>query len=146
MKLLIGETKVSETGIEQLTLTTHRVRYDRREIGASRMISITLDAISSCGVVSKRHLILLLLAVIAGGAGVFLLTQGADDSYATYGLFLACGVLILIYFLTRAVALAISSSGQSILIVVKGVKPDALVATVDEIEKAKLNYLGKAVE
>lgn len=146
MKIFQGESMVSEADIEYVTLTTHRVRYDRRVSGASQLISITLDAVSSCGIVSKRYPILLLLAVIVGGSGAFLLTQGADDEYITYGLFLLCIVLVLIYFLTRAVALTISSPGQSILISAKGVKPDALVTMVDRIEEAKLKYLGKVME
>ena len=53
MKLLEKETIISETDFEHLTLTTHRVRFDQRTSDATRIVSITLDAVSSCGVASK---------------------------------------------------------------------------------------------
>ena len=146
MKLLPGESTVSEASVECLTLTTHRVRYDQKASGASQIIGITLDAVSSCGVVSKNYPILLLLAVVVGGFGALRFTQENGDQNMTYGLLLAAAALVATYFLTRTVVLAISSPGQSITISAKGMKPDALRAVVDDVEQAKLKYLGKITE
>jgi hypothetical protein len=146
MKFLPSETTVSEGSIIGLTLTTHRVRYDQRASGVSQIIGITLDAVSSCGVVSKSYPILLLLAVVAAGFGALQgPAQDSGDRSFTYGLFLAA-VLVAAYFLSRTVVLAISSPGQSITISAQGVKPDALFAFVDDVEQAKLKYLGKITE
>lgn len=142
MKLLPGESTLSEASVAGLTLTTHRVRYDQRTSGASQIIGITLDAVSSCGLVSKSHPILLLLAVLAGGFGAFSRNaeEGGEQSIM-YGLLFTAAALVVAYFITRTVVLVISSSGQSITISATGMKPDALVAVVDDVEQAKLKYL-----
>lgn len=146
MKLLPGESTFSETGVEGLTLTTQRVRYDETTFGARRLVSITLDAVSSCSIASKSHPLLLLVALVAIAFDVLLGTLQADDKSFTYGLLLVAVVLVAVYFLSRAMALVISSPGQSITILARGVKPDALFALVDEVERAKLSYLGKVMD
>jgi len=143
MKLLPGEATISSS-IDGLTLTTHRVRDDQTASGSRQVISITLDAVSSCGIVSKSYPILLLLAVLSGGFGLLRLSK--EEQSLTYAPILLALVLVLAYFLTRSVVLAISSPGQSISISAKGMEPDTLIAFVDEVEQAKLHYLGKLVE
>lgn len=145
MKLLAGETTLSEGSVAGLTLTTHRVRYDRTTSGESELIGITLDAVSSCAVVSKSYPILLLLAALAAlGGFLFRNTEdGAEQSKLVWALFLGAAALVVAYFLTRAVVLAIRSPGHSIAVAAKGVKPDALRALVDDVEQAKLRFLGK---
>lgn len=147
MKLLPGESTLSETSDKHLMLTTHRVRYDHRVPGNMQVIGITLDAVSSCGIISKNYPILLLLAILIGGFGALrrLFEEGGDQSM-TYGLILVAVVLIVAYFLTRTMVLAISSPGESIRVSVKGLSQDALLALVDDVERAKLNYLGKITE
>lgn len=111
MKLLAGETTISEANLEHLTLTTHRVRYDQRTSGATKIVSITLDAVSSCSVVSKSYPILLLLAVVALLLGALLQVTGIEEGNIRNGLLLASVALGITYFLTRAVAFSIASSG-----------------------------------
>jgi hypothetical protein len=144
MELLDEETIISETDFEHLTLTTHRVRYDQRTSDATRIVSITLDAVSSCSVASKSHPILLLLAVAALLLGVFLLNTGTEESNIPNGLIIASIVLAIAYFLTRVVALSISSPGEAITVVAKGLEPDTIIRFIDAVEQAKLQYLGKA--
>ena len=143
MKLLAGETTISESEIEHLTLTTHRVRYDQRTSGATRIVSITLDAVSSCGIISKSYPILLLLAVVAFLLGLFLLSTGVEEGNVRNGLFLGAIALLIAYFATRFVALSISSPGESITVGASGVNPDVLIGFIDAVEQAKLNYLGR---
>ena len=143
MELLAGEAIVSESKIEHLTLTTHRVRYDQRTSGAARIVSITLDAVSSCGIISKSYPILLLLAVVASLLGLFLLNTGPEEGNFRNLLFLGSLGLIIAYFATRTVALSISSSGESITVAASGVNPDMLIDFIDAVEQAKLNYLGR---
>jgi hypothetical protein len=144
MKLLAGETTISEANLEHLTLTTHRVRYDQRTSGATKIVSITLDAVSSCGVVSKSYPILLLLAVVALLLGALLQVTGIEEDNIRNGLFLASVALCIAYLLTRAVAFSIASPGESITVSVRGLKPDVLIDFIDAVEQAKLKYLGKA--
>jgi hypothetical protein len=143
VKLLAEETTISEADFEHLTLTTHRVRYDERIAGATRIVSITLDAVSSCGVVAKSHPILLLLAVVAVLLGAFLLSTGIQESNIPNGLILASVALAIAYFLTRAVVLSISSPGESITVSAKGLEPDVLIGFIDAVEQAKLKHLGR---
>jgi type III secretory pathway component EscR len=84
-----------------------------------------------------------LVAVIAAGFAAFLLNNELNDRNIPTGLLIGAAALVIAYFLTRAVALAISSPGQSIKVSARGVKQDALVTFVDEVEQAKLMYLGK---
>jgi hypothetical protein len=144
MKLSSGETTISEANLEHLTLTTHRVRYDQRTSGATKIVSITLDAVSSCGVVSKSYPILLLLAVVALLLGALLQVTGIEEGNVQNGLFLASVALGIVYFLTRAVAFSIASPGESITVSARGLKPDVLIGFIDAVEQAKLEYLGKA--
>jgi hypothetical protein len=147
MRLLPGESIVSETSDKQLMLTTHRVRYDDRVPGTTRVIGITLDAVSSCGIISKSHPILLLLAILAG---IFGLVQGvggeSDGQGMAYASILLALVIVMAYFLSCTMALAISSPGQSITVSMRGLNLDALVAWVDDVEQAKLRYLDKLVD
>jgi hypothetical protein len=145
MKLLPGESTVSETSDKHLTLTTHRVRYDHRVPGTTQVIGITLDAVSSCGIISKSYPILLLLAVLAAGFGI-LQSQDSGDQGMMLGSFVLAAVLVLAYFLSRTMVLAISSPGESIKVLVKGLSQDALLTLVADVEHAKLRYLGKITE
>ncbi|HKI06080.1 MAG TPA: hypothetical protein VKK31_29140 [Thermoanaerobaculia bacterium] len=145
MKLFPGESPVSETSDKHLTLTTHRVRYDQRVSGTTQVIGITLDAVSSCGIISKSYPILLLLAVVASGFGALRFQENGDQSM-TYGPLAVAAVLVAAYFLSRTMVLAISSPGESIKVSVTGLSQDALVALVEDVEHAKLKYLGKITE
>jgi hypothetical protein len=145
MKLLPNEKTLTEATGGILTLTTHRVRYDQKASGANQVIGITLDAVSSCGVVSKSHPALLVLGLIMGGLGVGALSQKDVTNFAA-GFLLGAAVLIATYFLTRSAVLAVSSAGQSIAVSAKGMKHEALVAFVDDVEQAKLKYLGKIAQ
>ena len=63
--LLDGEHLVFSSDDGVLTLTNKRVRYDSVSLGHSQLISITLGSVSSCGLVTKTHPFLLVLAAIA---------------------------------------------------------------------------------
>lgn len=147
MRLMTGESTLSSGIPAGLTLTTHRVRHDRVTSGGSAVTSLTLDAVASCAVVSKSHPILLLLAAFAAAASFFFVRSedGSSQSGMVYVLLLLAVVLLLAYFLSRSVALALRSAGDSIVVGVTGTKPDELRSLIDEIERAKLRYLGKIV-
>jgi hypothetical protein len=143
MKLLPAEASISTENLPHLTLTTHRVRYDQTSSGATRIVSITLDSVSSCGIVSKSFPILLILAAIAAILGAVMVSTGMGEGTLRNGTFVVALVLGIAYFLTRKVVLAISSAGESITVAAGGQKPDARIAFIDSVEQAKLAYLGK---
>jgi len=144
VNLLPGETAIAENQIPSLALTTHRVRYTHEATGATRIVSITLDAVSSCGILSKNYPILLILAAIAALLGVLSVAMNVGEGKFRTGAFLLAIGLAIAYFLLRKVVLAISSAGESITVSAAGQKPDAMIGFIESVEQAKLAYLGKA--
>lgn len=142
MGLLQGETVLMSSDNNTLVLTNYRVRYDAKEGGASRYIGITLDAVSSCGLVTRSHPILLILAAIAvfGGFAGFMGRMNGD-SYLAFGLVIGA-ILLLAYFLARSAVFSISSNGgEAIVVPAKGMAREKIVEFLQAVEDAKLNYL-----
>ena len=65
-ELLPGERLVSSTDL--VTLTNFRNFRDSGGSGQSRYVSITLDAVSSCGFVTNSQPILIILGIMAAVA------------------------------------------------------------------------------
>ena len=135
--LLPGENVVTSSDNDVLTLTSKRVRYEVRYDfvvwGRSNLISITLGSVASCGLVTRSFPLLLILAAIAF-LGAF--TQRGDALWLLIG---AAIVLVVAYFLTRRAVISVASNGgQSILVPIKGMKRDAVVAFIEAVEREKL--------
>ncbi len=139
MKLLTDEKILLEANDGILTLTTHRVRLDQRDSGRSKLVGITLDAVASCGLVTRNVPSLL---VIAAGIAAFGLVQFSQGSGGT-GVFLllVAAAFIAAYFLTRSSVLAITSAGEAIAVALKGMGHDAVEEFIETLEKAKLDRL-----
>jgi hypothetical protein len=119
-----------------LTLTSHRVRLDASGTGTSKYVSITLDAVASCGLVTRTRPGLLALAALAGIAGV---AQSAND--ARMVLVVLAVFLGVIYLVTRRAVLKISSmGGETITVPAAGMGRDAIVEFLEELEQAKLSF------
>lgn len=109
--LIPGEQIVTSSDNDVLVLTTKRVRYDSVVLGRSNFISITLDAVASCGLITRPFPLPLVLATIAV-VGAF--TQRGD---ATAGLLIVAVVLVVGYFFTRKAVISVASNGgQTILV------------------------------
>lgn len=131
--LLPDEQVVMSSDKDILTLTTKRVRYDSAVFGSSNLISITLDSVASCGLVTKSFPILLLLAALAL-IGAF--TQRGD---AQWMFLVAAAVLAVAYFLTRRTVISIASNGgQAILVPAKGMSRSSIVEFLEAVEREKL--------
>jgi hypothetical protein len=140
MKLAAGEQVVMSSDGNQLTLTTLRVTLDQASAGASRYISIPLDGVSSCGLVTRSFPILLLLAVLAAVGG-FVLKQ----KEATVGGLVVGVILVIAYFVTRVAVINISpNGGESIVVPAKGMARDKVLEFLRAVEDAKLKFIGKA--
>jgi len=144
MEKISGEETLLSTpiGSTNLTLTTHRVRSDWKIKGGSIVMSITLDAVVFCGLVRKSYPVFLVLAVIAFAvafAGFFAdYPENLGIGISILGLF-----FLIIYFKTRSVTLDVSSANGSLSFKASGISPDRFSGIIDEIEAAKLRYLGK---
>lgn len=140
MKLLVDERELIATNDRLLILTSHRIRLDARVLGRTRLVSITLDSVVSCGIVTRSYPILLAIAALAGLYGVTLSNQ-RGQSLGT-ALFVA-GLLVVAYFLTRSATLSIASAGAAIEVPASGMGHDALVEFVDAVESAKFSFRGR---
>lgn len=134
--LLPGERVV--TSNKFFTLTNYRVFRDTMASGQSRYVSITLDAVSSCGLVTNSQPILLVLAALSAIAGFAL--QGEWQAIGVIGgLFFA-----IMYFATRSAVFSICSAGGERMTVPAGADQRAWLMTfLNAIDQEKLTALGR---
>lgn len=133
ISLLPGEKVVMSSDKDILTLTTKRVRCDSTVLGSSNFISITLDSVASCGLVTKSFPILLLLCAVAL-IGAF--TQSANSQLI---LFVVALVLVASYFFSRHAIITIASNGgQTILVPAKGMSRSSIIDFLEAVEREKL--------
>jgi hypothetical protein len=135
--LLPGEKNVVASDGDTIVLTNFRVRHRTSGAGKGRFLSITLDSVASCGVVTTSHPILLVIGVLSAVGGF---VQNDDTVRFVLPIF---GVLLLIaYALTRAAMLTISSNGgQHIAVPAKSMSRDAIIEFIDAVDQAKLAFM-----
>lgn len=133
MKLLPGEQNVLCSNDNTLTLTTMRVRYDSVMLGRSHLVSITLNSVASCGLVTKSYPLLLIIGAIA-----LLISLTRPREWFMFGLVTVI-VLLVVYFLTRRSVISIASNGgESILAPTNGMNRDSIVEFIESVERQKL--------
>lgn len=138
-KLLTGEKVLMSSDKDILILTNYRVRLNQAATGASNYISIALDCIASCGLMTKSKPFLLVIAAICGAIGI---TQNKDD--LRYGLLVLAAILVVIYFVTRSAVIAISShGGDKITSPVKGMSQENILEFLEAVEEARFKFIGK---
>lgn len=138
-KLLPGEKVLMSSDRNILTLTNYRVRLNQAARGASNYISIALDCVASCGLVTRAKPLLLGIAAICGAIGI---TQNKDE--IRYSLFLGAVILVVIYFVTRSAVIAISSNGgEKITSSVKGMSRESILEFLEAVEEARFKFIGK---
>ncbi len=134
--LLAGERVVMSSDADTLTLTNMRVRLDSEASGRSRLVAMVLDAVASCGLVTRSHPFLLLIGALAV---VGALTQQGNNQLA---LFAIGAILVVVYFATRSAVLTITSVGGSEIVVpIRGMGRNQIVEFIDALEKEKLEFL-----
>jgi hypothetical protein len=132
-----GEKVLLEGDNGTLRLTSHRIRLDLQGGGHSRLVSITLDAVASCGLVTRSQPWLLVLTILLGIVGALLLVR--NDTSGIVLFVLAIGAAIA-YFLTRSAVLEIASAAERISIGMKAKRAE-VIAFIDAVENAKLAFL-----
>ncbi len=128
MKKVQGEETIQV--LMGLELTTHRVRLTTRSTGNRGVLSITLDAVQSVGLVDKDQPALLVAAAIVLFYGLVIIQQFMVGAIG--GL-----ILVAMYFATRKVVLEIASAGGRIQVLAAGERENLLVF-VEAVEEAKL--------
>ena len=141
MTLLPGERVVLSSGGGILLLTSMRVRYSSVRMASSGYVSVTLDSISSCGLVTRSLPNLLVLAGVCFLAAVVLNREGAMAFAVGFvGL-----VLVAAYVVTRQAVISITSSGgQAILVPIRQMRREEIVGFLDALDHAKLHAGGRA--
>jgi hypothetical protein len=138
-KLLPGERVLMSSDKNILTLTNFRVRLNKKATGASKFISITLDCVASCGLVTRAKPLLLIIAAICALIGI---TQNKED--VRYILLLGAVILVVIYFFTRSAVIAISSNGgERIAAPVIGMSRENILEFLEAVGEARLKFIGK---
>ena len=126
-----------------LVLTTRRVRLAQTSFGHASVVSITLDSIASCGLVTLTYPALLAVAFVSAimGLGFLVLAHEKDAFYFAIGMFflLSALVWILVFLVTRRGVLELASAGAKIQMDAKGLGRDALMEFIDTLERAKLS-------
>lgn len=134
--LFTDEQLITESDNKQITLTSHRVRFNSFSWGHAHIVSIMLEKISSIEVHYNSWVIVLFLGILSVLAG---LVGGAGNQGQIMVMGLVVGaVLILIYFFTRKHVVTIASDGGAkINFATAGMKRDVIVDFINKIEKAK---------
>jgi hypothetical protein len=136
---LVGEKALLTSDNGVLTLTNYRVKYDAKAQGATKFVTITLDSVASCGLVTKSYPVLLILAAISAIAGII---QRESNGLVTLLFVALCFVAA--YFLTRSGVITVrSNGGEHIDVSTKGMKPEIIRTFVEAVVEAKLKFIGK---
>jgi len=130
--LIPGERIVMSFAKDIVILTNHRIRYDSTQFGSSKFVSVTLDSVASCSLVTKSLPILLLVAAVA--LIVPLYTGGHMMDTVVIAI-----VLVVAYFLTRFTVISIASKGgATIRVPTKGMNRAVVAEFLETVEREKL--------
>jgi len=133
----LDENTISEFGA--IRLTDKRVVLDAGDSGTSSYVTITLDAVASCGLFTSHQpwmIVAAILGVVAAVATFFM-----DAPLAVCGGLVVAGIVLFAWYMaSRTKTLSISSmGGLAIVIEVTDVK--SAHGFLDEVDDAKLQML-----
>ncbi len=137
MKLMTGESVLLESDPKGLTLTTHRVRQQVKGSGRSRITSILLEQVASCGMSRKSNPWLLVIAVLVFGVAALAAADSYDSEVYLIGGLIVAGIFVLAYFANRRQVLYIHSAEGSIIQPAIGMSETAVLDFIDQLESAK---------
>lgn len=136
MELIKNEKVLLTSDTNELTLTTHRVRFKSSGYGFGTVISFLLEELDSCSIMYRSNPILIILAVlfIIGG----LIASGQQRAGGIVSVILMVAVILIIaFFLTRKAVLRISSKNSHIYIKIKSMSMEKIIEFIDSVESAK---------
>lgn len=134
-----GENVILKSDNGVLMLTNFRVKYDAAGSGASQFVSIPLDSVASCGLVTRSLPILLAIAAI-----LFIGALAQAGQSASYGLAAVGALFVVGYFSTRRGVITVASNGgESISVPARGMSRDSILVFVEAVMTQKLRFLGR---
>jgi hypothetical protein len=131
-----GERVILSLDNAALVLTTLRIRVDLKMRGGTRLMSMTLNSVASCGIVTSHTPLLIVLAVVLAVMG-FIAGQGSSEAAAA--MIFGSVVSIIAYFVTRRTVLSVASAGEHIVVPLVGSSRAAFLEMIDALESAKLD-------
>lgn len=143
-QLIDGESVITFSDNNLVTLTTHRVRYNNKVWGQSNYISIMLEKVSSLNVVYISYPILLVI----GGIAIFIGGVAAYNMHYNQGpgvVAVVGGICIMLVYLgtRRHICVIASDGGGKITFSTAGMNTESLISFMDKIEIAKNNRILK---
>ncbi len=139
---MIDEKILMDGDYKQITLTTHRIRQEKKTWGQVDLVSIMLEQVTSCEYSKKSRPLFLIVGLLTVGLAFYTLSQGGGDTKEIAGGLVLFGlVFIIIYFFTFKHGLFISSASAKIKLNTKGMKDENIKSFIDKLEVAKNNRL-----
>lgn len=138
MELMKDEKVILTSDTNELTLTTHRIRFTSSGYGFGNVISFLLSELDSCSITYKSNPIFLIIGALALIVGL-VSTGQRSTSDAAVALFVVTVIMLLAYFFSRKSVLKLSSKSAHIFINVKQMSLAKVVEFIDTIELVKYN-------
>src|SRR5690242_10212902 len=112
MRPLHGEQVLYRSKSGRMTLTTHRVRFERKGTGFATIKSIMLEELASCAVLRESYPWLLILAVVVMLTGILAAAQVGAGAFIGGGV--VALLLVLAYFGSQQQVIHLASAGTTI--------------------------------
>jgi hypothetical protein len=132
--LFRDEEIISTSDNNTVILTTHRILYEYKEWDRSYNQNITLEHITSTENSTRNHYLLLILSLLAVGAGIPVLQEQENVGMMLFG---AAFCLLILYFATKRNVILIGSPSTKMVINAKGMNKADVFAFIDKVELAK---------
>jgi hypothetical protein len=138
-----GERVLLSLDNAALVLTTMRIRLDVKLRGGTRFMSMTLNSVASCGIVTSHTPLLIALAGVLALIGFVV---GQDNPETAAAMIFGSVVLIIAYFVTRRTVLSVASAGEHIVVPLVGSSRAVFLEMIDALECAKLDRENSLIE
>lgn len=139
MDLMPGEKLLMESDNNELTLTTHRVRFEGNRWGRGQVTSFMLESLTSCEITYATQPALLVIAALIA---VYFLSQANEISaMALLGGLGVAGVFVAAYNFSRRQVVCLKSPSASIRVDTSGMSLEVAKRFIDAAERAKADRL-----
>lgn len=132
MELMTEEKEIIKVNNNEITLTTHRIRFQRKIGGNSNITSIMLEELSSCGIIRRSNTSLLIVGILVFLTSVVI---GFSYTYGFAGILLAL-IILIAYLYGRKGTISLASPGTPIKFA-SGMSLEEMTHFIDEVESAK---------
>lgn len=132
MELMTEEKEIIKVNNNEITLTTHRIRFQRKIGGNSNITSIMLEELSSCDIIHRSNTSLLIVGILVFLTSVVI---GFSYTYGFAGILLAL-IILIAYLYGRKGTISLASPGTTIKFA-SGMRLEEMTHFIDEVESAK---------